>query len=75
MPRKPKTPQEGFLALSPASAARALGIRAEVVQDAILTGRLGPVRQCGVRKRIAVSDIINWFETWPLAQRRKVVQR
>lgn len=70
MPRTPKIPREGLLALSPAQIARALGIRAEVVQENILMGRLGPVRQIGVRKRIAVSDVMNWFSTWPVAKRK-----
>jgi helix-turn-helix protein len=68
MPRNTTTP-EAILALSPSATARALGVRAERVQEAIDAGHL-VVRQIGVKRRIAVSDIMTWFSTWPIAQRK-----
>jgi hypothetical protein len=61
MPRN-STPQEAVLALSPSSAARALGIRPERIQDAIDEGHL-VVYQLGVRKRLLVGGL-NGLEAW-----------
>jgi hypothetical protein len=67
MPRNTTMP-EAILALSPSAAARALGIRPERVTDAIDAGHL-TVRQLGVRKRIAVPEIMAWYSTWKTAKR------
>ena len=68
LPRNTTMP-EALLALSPSATARALGIRPERVQEAIEQGHL-TVRQIGVRRRIAVTDIMTWFESWPVAKRK-----
>jgi hypothetical protein len=55
------------LALSLSATARALGIRLERVQQAILEGKL-IVRTCGRKQRIAVfgeGGIQEWFQSWP----------
>jgi hypothetical protein len=72
MPRN-TTPQQAVLALSPSSAARALGIRPERIQDAVDQGHL-VVYQLGVRKRILVGGpkgLQAWVENhWPIAKRK-----
>lgn len=68
MPRNTTLP-EAILALSPSATARALGIRPERVREAIDEGHL-VVRQIGVRKRIAVSEIMTWFESFPQSKRK-----
>jgi hypothetical protein len=72
MPRNSTIP-EAILALSPSAAARALGIRAERIQDAIDQGHL-IVYQLGVRKRIPTwgpMGLQAWVENyWRLAKRK-----
>jgi hypothetical protein len=67
MPRNTTMP-EALLALSPSATARALGIRPERVREAIELGIL-TVRTSGTRRRIAVSETMAWFSTWPVAKR------
>lgn len=66
MPRVTKNPIV-YLALSPAAVATAIGVRPEVVKDAIAEGKL-IVRRIGVKRRIAVfgdGGVQQWFESWP----------
>ena len=52
------------IALSPAKLAECLGIRAEVVADAIKNDLL-PVYRQGVKRRVLVTDAIKWVRnTW-----------
>jgi hypothetical protein len=68
MPRAQTRP-EIILALSPTATARALGIRAERVEAAVLAGQL-TVRMIGGKRRISVRDIEAWFQTFPVATRK-----
>jgi excisionase family DNA binding protein len=58
------------LALSPLEAAAALGIRHEQVYSALRSRQL-VARMNGTRRRIAVSELMRWFETWPEAKEPK----
>jgi hypothetical protein len=63
MPRNTTRP-EIMLALSPTDTARALGIRLERVREAIRDRKL-IVRKLGMKHRISVRDIEQWFQSWP----------
>jgi excisionase family DNA binding protein len=52
------------IALSPAKMADCLGVKAEVIQDAIKDGEL-PCYQKGTKRRVLVSDCVAWVKrTW-----------
>jgi hypothetical protein len=70
MPAKQKHPVV-FIALPPAALATACGISQRTVNSEILAGRLGPVFQLGLARRILVSDAEGWIRTWKRAQPRK----
>ena len=56
------------VAMSPARAADALGIRAAEMSDAIVLGDV-PVYQKGARRFVLTEDLVRWVrETWPLAR-------
>jgi hypothetical protein len=58
-----------MLALSPNQTAISLGVRPELVENAILQGMLIVRTIPGSKKRrIAVSEIEAWVQTWPKAQ-------
>ena len=51
------------IAVSPAMAADALGIRAEQIQDAITRGELHCYVK-GVRKRVLIADLVEWVRNY-----------
>jgi plasmid maintenance system antidote protein VapI len=75
MPRRVTT--EIMLALSPTEAARALGIRAERINEAVRDRKL-IVRRIGIRHKIAVfgaGGLQEWFSSLPIVEpkpKRKV---
>jgi hypothetical protein len=69
MPRPQKNP-ETFLWLSPAMTATACGVRPEVVRQAILDKKL-IVRKIGMKHKISVQNISDWFQTLPVVEPRK----
>lgn len=55
-----------YLCLSPAMLATAMGLRFEVVSEAIQSGALGPVHVSPTgRRKIWISDAERWFRSWP----------
>jgi hypothetical protein len=69
MPRVTQSPKL-YLALSPAAVATALGVRPEIVKDAIAKEIL-PVYVNGIKRRILVSDVEAWVRSWPKAVAKK----
>jgi hypothetical protein len=68
MPRITKRPV-CFIALSPAAIATAIGVKPQIVYDAILSGELGPVYQRGLARRILISNAEQWMrDTWKKAK-------
>jgi hypothetical protein len=73
MPRRQNNPTV-FLALSPMMTATALGLRAEVVYNAIDSGALGPVYVSPTgRRRLLCSSIENWVRSWPKQSKQRKV--
>jgi hypothetical protein len=54
--------------LSPMQAAAALQIPPAAIYEALRTRRL-VARMYGARRRIAVAELLRWYETWPEAPR------
>lgn len=73
MPRERRTPLFA-VAMSPARAADAIGIRADEIYEAINAG-LVPVYQKGIRRRVLVADLSAWVRTWPRARIGEVRKR
>ena len=56
------------LALSPAMLATALGVRNQLIADAIACGELGPVYTNGSRRRILAVNAERWIrDHWKIA--------
>lgn len=55
-----------YLALNISQSARAFGLRSEHIRQELLQGRL-VARMVGARKLIAISDLQEWFKTFPRA--------
>lgn len=65
MPSRQKSPQV-FLCLSPFALSTAMGVRFEVVSEAIQSGALGPVHVSPTgRRKIWIGDAERWFRSWP----------
>lgn len=69
MPRVTKTPVV-YLALSPAAVATAIGVRPEVVKEAISANVL-PVYVKGIKRRVLIADVEAWVRSWPKAVAKK----
>jgi excisionase family DNA binding protein len=61
----PVTPTS-LIAVSPQQAAAALGLHVECIYEALRDRRL-VARMYGTKRRIAVSDLIDWQRSWPEA--------
>jgi hypothetical protein len=74
MPRKTKHPVV-FIALSPAALATAIGVRPDVIYDAILRGEL-KVYQRGLARRVLVSECEEWIRNqWAQKTRKQPVRK
>jgi hypothetical protein len=73
MPRATKQPVV-YIALSPAAVATALGLRPEIVREAIDAALL-PVYRKGIKSRCLVSDVEAWVRSWPKPAKRQYKKR